>query len=63
VDIAYVDQGKFWPIEVKWTNQIRSKDIKQIQKYKNAKIYTKQFGVDSIFGIPAQHVAQALLDF
>lgn len=41
VDIAYIRDGKFWPIEIKWTNQLRSKDLKQILKYKNHLIVTK----------------------
>lgn len=41
IDIAYVDKGRFWPVEVKWTNQLRPKDLKQIQKYPNARILTK----------------------
>jgi predicted AAA+ superfamily ATPase len=41
VDIAYVNANRFWPIEVKWTNQLRSKDLKQILKYPNSKILTK----------------------
>lgn len=42
VDVAYVKDKKFWPIEVKWTNQLRTKDLKQIQKYKNGIILGKQ---------------------
>ena len=30
VDIAYIDNDKFWPVEVKWTNQLRPNDLKQI---------------------------------
>lgn len=41
VDLAYVDKKKFWPIEVKWTNQLRSKDLKQIGKYSNGEIWGK----------------------
>ena len=41
VDIAYIKDNKFWPIEVKWTNQMRSKDLKQIQKYSNGIILCK----------------------
>ena len=29
-------------IEIKWTEQIRSKDLKQILKYKNGQIWSKQ---------------------
>jgi len=42
VDVAYVKDKKFWPIEVKWTEQLRIKDLKQIQKYRNGIILGKQ---------------------
>jgi predicted AAA+ superfamily ATPase len=35
VDLAVVDGGTFWPIEVKWRTQTRPKDLKQIRKYPN----------------------------
>lgn len=41
VDVAYIHDKKFWPIEIKWTNQLRSKDLKQIQKYKNGIVWAK----------------------
>jgi len=41
VDIAYIKDSKFWPVEIKWTNQLRPKDLKQILKYKNHLIITK----------------------
>ena len=41
VDIAYIKDDKFWPIEVKWTSQMRPKDLKQIQKYPNGIILCK----------------------
>jgi len=41
VDVAYIDQDKFYPVEVKWTNQLRTKDLKQIKKYKNSLILAK----------------------
>ncbi|MBX9586108.1 MAG: ATP-binding protein [Gammaproteobacteria bacterium] len=42
VDIAYIKDNKFWPIEVKWTQQLRAKDLKQVQKYPNGIILAKQ---------------------
>ena len=42
VDIAYIKDKKFWPIEIKWTGQLRTNDLKQIQKYKNGIILGKQ---------------------
>lgn len=45
VDIAYIDQQHFWPIEIKWTNQVRSHEYKQIQKYANGRVLVKsKFG-------------------
>ena len=41
VDIAYIHDNKFWPIEVKWTRQIRKEDLKQILKYRNGKILAR----------------------
>ncbi len=41
VDVAYVKDGCFWPVEVKWTNQVNIKDLKQICKYKNGQIFCK----------------------
>jgi predicted AAA+ superfamily ATPase len=41
VDIAYVKENKFHPIEIKWTTQIRTQDLKQIGKYKDSLVLTK----------------------
>ena len=41
IDIAYIDQQNFWPVEIKWTNQIRQKDLKQVMKYPNSLILAK----------------------
>lgn len=62
VDVAYVYDKKFWPVEVKWTNQIRSKDLKQITKYKNAKIYAKVNEQTTTLNIPTTPLPLALID-
>ena len=41
VDVAYVRNKKFWPVEIKWRNQQRPNDLKQILKYPNGVIYAK----------------------
>ncbi len=41
VDIACVVENHFVPIEVKWTRQLRPADLKQIGKYSNGLIWTK----------------------
>lgn len=42
VDVAYVKDKKFWPVEVKWTNQIHSHELQQLEKYKNGLLLTKR---------------------
>ncbi|PCH56954.1 MAG: ATPase [Legionellales bacterium] len=54
VDIAYVDHQKFWPIEIKWTTQIRPNDIKQILKYNNGQIWAKVLQEGNIEKTPIQ---------
>lgn len=61
VDIAYIDQQRFWPVEIKWTHQLRAKDLKQIQKYPNGKILAKMNTAGNIGGIPAEPLPLALL--
>ena len=41
VDVAYVRGGRFWPVEVKWANQLRPKALKQIARYDNGEIWSK----------------------
>ena len=51
VDIAYVTEGGFQPIEVKWTGQIRSTDLKQARKYPNSIICSTVAAVDRLHGL------------
>jgi uncharacterized protein len=60
VDIAYIKNDRFWPIEIKWTNQIHRKDLKQIMKYPNGRIYTKQYYAGKIENIPTEPLPIAL---
>ena len=41
IDLAYIREGRFWPLLISWSNQLRIKDLKQLIKYQNAKILTK----------------------
>ena len=52
VDIAYVTGGGFQPVEVKWTGQVRSADLKQARKYPNSIICSKLPTVDRLHGLP-----------
>lgn len=60
VDIAYIHRNRFWPIEVKWTNQLRPGDLKQIVKYPNARILTRNKLPGAIQGIPTAPLPLAL---
>lgn len=60
VDIAYVTEGRFWPIEVKWSGQVRSGDLKQLRKYPNARITTRDCA-PTIHGVPNELLPLHLL--
>lgn len=61
VDIAYVAKETFWPIEVKWRNQLRPQDLKQIKKYKNVRVFSKTYDYREIDGITIEPLVIALL--
>jgi predicted AAA+ superfamily ATPase len=60
VDVAYIKDKNFWPIEIKWTNQLRSKDLKQIQKYKNGIILSKSKENSMIHEVPSYPLPEFL---
>ncbi len=60
VDVAYVDSQRFWPIEVKWTSQLREKSLKQIMKYRNGRIWAKTKEPTMLGGLPIEPLALAL---
>jgi predicted AAA+ superfamily ATPase len=57
VDIAYVRDDRFWPIEVKWTGQVRPKDVKQIAKYPNGIICGRAARATAVSGVPFEPLA------
>ena len=61
IDVAFIKDKRFWPIEVKWHNQIRPKELKQIKKYKNSQIYSKVMHNTSIDHVPIVALPIALL--
>ncbi len=61
VDIAYVHEERFWPVEVKWTSQLRPGELKQIVKYKNGLILNKSRRRGSIQNVPTEPLPLALL--
>ena len=63
VDIAYVDRNRFWPVEIKWSRQLRPKDLKQIAKYPNSRILSKALQSGAIQGVPVEPLPLALFRF
>ena len=61
IDIAYIHENRFWPVEIKWAKQLRPKELKQISKYSNGLILTrsKQFG--KIVNTPTEPLPLAML--
>ena len=62
VDVAYVQGGRFWPVEVKWTNQLRPKTLKQIARYGNGEIWSKSRQPGEINGVKVLPLPLRLLD-
>jgi predicted AAA+ superfamily ATPase len=56
VDVVVVVGREFWPIEVKWTSQVRQRDLRQIKRLKNGTILTKQIVHGDIAGVPTNPV-------
>ncbi|WP_264773990.1 ATP-binding protein [Coxiella burnetii] len=61
IDVAYVHKNAVWPIEIKWRNQLRPHDLKQIKKYKRARIFSKTNVLTRIDSIPIEPLPLALL--
>ncbi|MDY6986823.1 MAG: hypothetical protein SWQ30_02100 [Thermodesulfobacteriota bacterium] len=61
VDIAYVHENRLWPVEIKWTRQLRPKQLKQIAKYPNGRILTRSPIKGEINGVPTEPLPLALL--
>lgn len=61
VDIAYIYDGRFWPVEVKWTRQLRPGDFKQAAKYSNSVICSRSGLPAAVHGIPCRPLVNTLL--
>jgi predicted AAA+ superfamily ATPase len=48
VDLAYIKGERFYPVEIKWTEQLRKKNLKQITKYPEGLILTKSLSLGEI---------------
>jgi predicted AAA+ superfamily ATPase len=63
VDVAYVSDDRIWPVEIKWTRQLRPKQIKQIIRYPNGRILTRSKVKGEIQGVQTEPLPLALLRF
>lgn len=57
IDLAYVDGKKFYPVEIKWTSQLRQKELLYISEYPQGIIAAKineisKIGVNWVVPIP-----------
>jgi len=62
VDIVFIKGNKFFPVEIKWANQIRPAELKQILKYSNGLILGKNFGEAKIGKTPVKYLVRALAE-
>lgn len=62
VDIAYIENHRFWPVEVKWTKQLQKSELKQLSKYDNSLVLTKKKERDFLDSIPTIPLPLALFN-
>lgn len=63
VDLALVQGKKFYPFEIKWTQQLRSSALKQIQQYPQGAILSKSAGYSAIGPNKVMPILAFLLGF
>ena len=61
VDSAYVRDGRFWPIEVKWQSAPRPKDLKTVARYANGLVAARTNGRHQVDGVPIRPIPAVLL--
>ena len=63
IDVVYVYQKRAWPIEVKWRNQLRPKDVVQLEHYPKTRVFSKTTQINRIGSLSIQPLPWALLQF
>ena len=61
VDVVYVQDKTFFPVEIKWTKQVRSEELKQIMGYNNGLILGRNHRSSQIAHIPYVSLIRYLL--
>ena len=60
VDIVCIRGKKIFPVEVKWTSQIRPHQLKQIMKYSDGQVWTRSHSIGEVGGLPRVPLPVAL---
>jgi len=63
VDIAYLQGERFFPVEIKWTTQLRPEELKQIMVYGNGLILGRQRAAAQVAHVPCLPLVYYLLTF
>lgn len=64
IDIVYLDQKHFHPVEVKWRNQVRGSDLEELRKYpERALVLTKEYEETHFGDIPGRSLVKELFGF
>ena len=61
VDIAYLEDDTFFPVEIKWTTQLRPEELKQVMVYPNALILGRQHMTAKLAHVPYVPLIRYLL--
>lgn len=61
IDIAYVKEKKIFPVEIKWTNQLRFDELKHLKKYPSCLVAAKVDKEFDLEGIPIVPLPQLLM--
>ena len=61
VDIAYVRNRRIFPVEVKWTRNVRPEELKQILSYSNGLVLGRVKETRTLMGIPCVPLVRHLL--
>jgi predicted AAA+ superfamily ATPase len=62
IDIAYIKGDRFWPVEIKWTQQLQRSELKQFAKYPNGVILTKKKETNFLDSFPTEPLPLALFN-
>ncbi len=61
VDIAYLQDDTFFPVEIKWTTQLRPEELKQVMVYPNSLILGRQRTTAKLAHVPYVPLLRYLL--